>query len=379
MAAVRACSIVSLTFPARAEGASPNSVGLLRLECHMTDDSEPMRVPEEQAGPQSEPEDVSLNLPAIRRPRLAERIAMARRAMPPEDGGAISEEVQPLAEVAAPAAEVAAAPAEPVPVGLNEVQAVAPEILARYLLPPEDVEAADIAAMAEPTASHLPEFVAPDADAPPLTLAELFAEVFETAPDPAPAEMAAPIVDEFTATEVAAVADAHADGQTEAIAEALPEEAVPEAVAAAEPEPVFEDVAFEPERPAFTPVVFEEQSEPGDADPEPVSAAAAELVSLMDAQRTLLAEMMRLRTEGASIAPVPEPLPMLPLTDIVEADFDDEPPPMVLERAQAIHLAGGRALGRPLHEAPSRLPAFAVGMLMAAATAAAVYAWRVLG
>lgn len=333
----------------------------------MTDDSEPMRVPEEQAGSQSEPQGVSQNLPAIRRPRLAERIAMARRALPPADSVEICEEIQtpPMADVA-DAAEVHA-PAEPAPSAFNEVQAVAPEILARYLLPPDDAAAADARSMNEPASPVSDAFVAPDTDAPPLTLAELFAEISGGPTDPASDTTAQPVVDEAPAPVVDEIAGSVADADAE-----------PEA------EPQLETVSESlvgPERPAYTPLLFEEAPAPVSHEPEPVSAAAAELVSLMDAQRTLLAEMMRLRTEGPAAAPVPEPLPMpmLPLTEREETDFDDEPPPMVLERAQAIHLAGGRALGRPLHEAPSRLPAFVGGMIMAAATAAAVYAWRVLG
>ncbi len=332
----------------------------------MTDDSEPMRVPEDQAGQQSEPQDVNLTLPAIRRPRLAERIAMARSAMPPVDSVEICEEIQPVVEIASPAPVplTAVAVVEPVPTGLNEVQAVAPEILARYLLPPDEIEAPEPQMRADAPAPPATAFVAPDTDVPSLTLAELFAEMSESAADPVADDVAAPIADHTIGTEPEADAEAEADP-----------------IADAEPEPAPDDVPFGSERPVYTTLVFEEPPAPADPGLEPVSAATAELVSLMDAQRTLLAEMMRLRTEGPATAPVPEPLPMpmLPLTETGATDFDDEPPPMVLERAQAIHLAGGRALGRPLQEAPSRLPAFVGGVLMAAATAAAVYAWRVLG
>ncbi|MFM9943052.1 MAG: hypothetical protein ACKVP7_26585 [Hyphomicrobiaceae bacterium] len=111
-------------------------------------------------------------------------------------------------------------------------------------------------------------------------------------------------------------------------------------------------------------------------------AAAAELVTLLSEQRTLLDAMTRLRTQPPDVQrdtlPDAAPLQLLssPSTTADVTGDDHEKPPIVIERAHADQRAGGTGFDTPYVERPSRLPGFAGGFALAMLTGAILYLWR---
>lgn len=135
-------------------------------------------------------------------------------------------------------------------------------------------------------------------------------------------------------------------------------------------------------------------------------AAAAELVTLLAEQRTILdtmsTSMSRLYAGAAGgdderqadhtlpetiaadpqpiILPRPLPLPLPPppepVTTSPRALVDDDRPPIIIERAHAEQQAGGTGFAEEYIERPSRLPAFASGFTLAMLIGATLYYLR---
>ncbi len=167
----------------------------------------------------------------------------------------------------------------------------------------------------------------------------------------------------------------------------LAEQVMPPAVAdrvADGPPPLPDILETDVVAPAAMCVVDDSAAPPDDTETRTV-AAAAELVTLLAEQRTLLDAMTRLRTEPpelpAELPPIAVPVDRLPLsppiaTSGLASAGDHERPPNIITRAHADQRAGGTGFAEPYEERPSRLPGFAGGLALALATGALLYAWR---
>lgn len=248
-----------------------------------------------------------------------------------------------------------------------------------------DVNAAPVPAAIE---------ASPSASVEPEPVTEPYAEV-EWAIDVAPEAIAAPEPDgdfdaEAAASELAELDDGGGNATETDVAADIEAAPAPSPSPGPETAPIAAAIVSSADEPTQPPPTTED-----DAEARTV-AAAAELVTLLAHQRSLLDAMARLTGDAleARLAPGPDPhplpsppaapqtalpLPIPPAAQPRPAMVEQERSPMIIERAHAAQRNGETVFDAPYEELPSRLPAFATGFALAMLTGGALYLWRVAG